>query len=302
MSKRSPSLGYCCISLGKHRSEFHSTTLTSCKKDKKKAAPKLIKIWRSNLEELIKVLDYNISANIWLFRISSNLFPLADHSAFRAVWNEFTTPENFIHAKAKACAFVRFGGRLTMHPGQFVSLGSPKSSVRMASMENLEHHGEVLDLLGMPENHDSPINIHLSNGVENVKLMDNFRDSLDQLSPAVRNRLVFENEDKAYWTWQRIIENFPDYPVTLDAHHHRINNLGDTLEEAVRETSKTWQTTPVAHLSEGAEHDMDRTHHGWVQEIPYEFMVSETNLAFDVELEAKQKDLAVLYLKSKYRI
>jgi UV DNA damage endonuclease len=120
------------------------------------------------------------------------------------------------------------------------------------------------------------------------------------MDSSLRRRLVFENEDKSFWTWQNIRESFPELPITLDAHHHLINNHGESLEEAFEETRESWgKVLPVVHIAAGKRGLLDRDHHDWVEEIPSAF-VSGKNLLADVEVEAGRRDMVVLYLKAKY--
>jgi len=293
-------LGYCCISLGKFESAFKTVTLTKTKTlSKTEAREKLFKTWINNLHEYCEILQYNMDAGIKLYRISSDLFPLADHEEFEYLWNEFSFVKNYWNnARYFTNEFLENGGRLCAHPGQFVSLGSPSKKVRNNSIKNLELHATVFDRLDLPFDHNAPLNIHLSNGKDNIKNLDFFEESLSDLSDSVRNRLVFENEDKAFWTWQNIRKYFPTFPVTLDFHHRNLNNQEESELEAFDVCAESWgNIRPMMHISDGREGPDDRSHHDWVHELPK--MVLEPN-GVDLEIEAKKKDLAVLFLKSKY--
>lgn len=293
-------LGYCCISLGKFESSFKTVTLTKTRTlSKTEAKEKLFKTWTNNLREYCEILQYNMDAGIKLYRISSDLFPLADHEEFEQVWNEFSFVKNYWNsARYFTNEFLENGGRLCAHPGQFVSLGSPSKKVRKNSITNLELHASVFDRLGLQLDHNAPLNIHLSNGKDNIKNLEFFEESLSELSDSVKNRLVFENEDKSFWTWQNIRKYFPAFPVTLDFHHRNLNNEEESELEAFDACVESWwPIRPIMHISNGRESPTDRSHHDWVHELPK--MVLEPN-GIDLEIEAKKKDLAVLFLKSKY--
>jgi UV DNA damage endonuclease len=293
-------LGYCCISLGAFESKFRTVTLTKTKSlSKTEAKEKLFKIWKSNLEEYGKILAYNIETNIWLYRISSDLFPLADHEEFEHLWDEFrVVKDNWWNARYWTNEYLSNGGRLCSHPGQFVSLGSPSKKVRKNSIKNLEHHADMFDRLGLQLDWNAPINIHLSNGKDNIKNLSYFEESIDALSDSVRKRLVFETEDKAFWTWQNIHKYFPLFPITLDFHHRNLNNEEESEMEAFDMCAITWGSyRPIMHISDGREGPNDRSHHDWVAKLP-ELALKPNGV--DLEIEAKKKDLAVLFLKSKY--
>jgi UV DNA damage endonuclease len=292
-------LGYCCISLGEYKSQFRTITLSRARALGAEARDRLHEIYTHNLREYVRVLEYNISRGIMVYRVSSDMIPLGDHPEFEGIWAEFRDdPLNWTVPKDQTWNYLEGGERLGAHPGQFVSLGSPNEETRKSSIKNLELHGEIFDRLGIPRSWEGSLNIHLSNGTRNVELLPYFRESLELLSEGVRDRLVFENEDKGFWTWQRILEHFPGYPITMDFHHRNINNLGETLEEMFSLVLPTWgKVRPIMHISEGKAHSLDRTHHDWVLNLPEEIM---GDISVDLEIEAKQKDLAVLKLWEKY--
>lgn len=293
-------IGYCCISLGEHESEFKTVTLTRARALGKEAEEKLFKIWKHNLKEYVAILRYNLLNKIELYRISSDLFPLADHDEFSHLWEKFQDNEaNFVEAKHVTHVILNSGYRLCAHPGQFVSIGSPSEKVRNNSIKNLELHARIFDLLGLERSWFSPLNIHLSNGKDNIKNLEYFENSLSKVSSSVRSRLIFETEDKAFWTWQNISKYFGDFPVTLDFHHRRINNLGESEEEAFFACKATWgDHRPIMHISEGKTKPLDRSHHDWVKTLP-DCVLEDGGV--DLEIEAKKKDLAVFKLRKKYK-
>lgn len=293
-------LGYCCISLGDYRSNFRTITLTRARALGAEAKDRLHEIYRHNLAEYTRVLEYNIARGIHVYRVSSDMTPLGDHPEFEGIWWEFRdNSENWEVPADQTKNYLEGGKRLGSHPGQFVSLGSPNETTRTSSIRNLELHAELFDKLGIPVDHRGSLNIHLSNGTKNIELLPYFKESLAKLPHGARKRLVFENEDRGFWTWQRILEHFPGYPITLDFHHRNINNLGETQEEAVREVVRTWgEVRPLMHISDGKAHSLDRTHHDWVESLPLEIL---GEVEVDLEIEAKQKDLAVIRLWDKYR-
>jgi len=300
-------LGYCCISLGDHKSTFKTITLTRATElglGSEELKEKLQGVWKHNLEEYGRVLVYNMLNRFKLYRISSALFPLADHINFSYLWTEFIG-EKFVDTWYDARNITKLylrDGRLNMHPDQFVSLGSPNETVRANSINNLKFHNDFLNLLGVPMDRWCPLNIHLSNGKDNIKNLPYWDESFSKLSGGVMRRLVFENEDKSFWTWQNINLHFPEFPITLDFHHRNINNEGETVERAIIECSKTWNSvTPLMHISKGKEQPLDRTHHDFVYDLPEELLkLDKRGLQFDLEIEAKKKDLAVRVLWGKY--
>lgn len=298
--KRRGQLGYCSASLGQARSRFRGISPGSLGRKRKEAEARLRSIWRHNLSELCRVLDYNIETGILLYRISNELFPMAGLGRMRDVWDAFAGSSDSAAAAWKVRQYLSVGGRLTLHPKTTISIGSASKAVRKQSIADLDAHGRALDLLNLPRTHFAPINIHLGGGRAGGKNLGRIQASLEELTGGARERLVFENEDKAFWTWQNIASQLPGFPVTLDSHHHRINNQGESLREAADSTYETWgDNLPVRHVAEGARGEFDRVHHDWVATLPQAFLF-KGRPATDIEIEARMKDLAVLHLKAKY--
>jgi UV DNA damage endonuclease len=281
-------LGVCCITLGQ-KSDFKTLQLNRTKTLSDKQ-DKIFSVWKHNLSELNKVLSYLLSKNILHYRISSNMFPLADHVDFQHYWEEFCNDEShWLTSRKIVKYYLDNNGRLSTHPDQFCIISSGKPDVNTNGRRNLEYHAKMFDMLHIPQNHFCPINIHISNGNAPEIGISQVDHNLSLLSSSVFSRLVFETEDKSFWTYQNINKYFPQIPITLDYHHRLINNQEETEEEAHDVCVSTWGSTkPLFHHSEGKEHKLDRAHSDFVSSIP----ICATDV--DIEIEAKQKDLAVL--------
>jgi len=236
---------------------------------------------------------------VFLYRISSDLIPFADHDDWGQLWREGIRSDWMAEASAPArqalTTYRTLGGRITIHPGQFVSISSPNNETRRKSLANLEYHGQLLDYLGLPENVECPINIHISNGTKGEAVVPFVEESLRLMSNSVRNRIVFENEQSGYWTPSNIRKHFR-VPITLDYHHLLINpDEGFTLEEIVKFTRDSWPNIdPVQHWSQGRAHEKDVAHSDFVTLIP--------DQPYDIEVEAKKKELSIMpYLRTRNR-
>lgn len=283
--------GYCCINLTL-ADKFRTMQLGWANRNRKED---VVNKWKEvvihNFNLLTTIINWNIANKVYLYRISSDLVPFADHEKWGYLWEDWRNSiDNYgligpVRELLKR--YISLGGRLTIHPGQFVSIGSAKEEVRNNSIKNLEYHGQLLDLLGLPQNHNCPINIHISNGTKDCEIIaNNVKNSLRLLSESVMKRVVFENEQHGCWHPQNIRKFFPNVPITFDYHHFRINDGGITIDEAVRITSESWPNNePIQHYSEGRDHELDPAHSDYVRVLP----VSQ----YDIEVEAKQKDLAI---------
>lgn len=284
-------LGLCCLTHGpNYRTQFKTVRKGWAESNPEHIRNRLITVWDHNLNELEKVITFCASQAIWCYRISSDMFPLADLHPYSDIWDEYKQPLNSVLCAARRAVdcYIKQGGRLSTHPGQFCVITSSKADVVRRSLLNLELHADFFDVLGIPCSYFFPINIHLSNGKAGASGSLMARAAMKDMSQSLINRLVFETEDKSYWTWQRIIEHFPDIPVTLDYHHRNINNLGESEHESHLACFATWKNTkPLFHYTEGAAHELDRSHADLITCLPRYRDV-------DMEIEAKHKEQAVL--------
>ena len=86
------------------------------------------------------------------------MFPFASHG-IHGYSLEYCAP---LLARAGESA-KKYGHRLTVHPGQFTQLGSPKAQVVEASVRELEYHCEMLDRMGTGP--DGVIIVHVSSTI-----------------------------------------------------------------------------------------------------------------------------------------
>lgn len=89
----------------------------------------------------------------------------------------------------------RYGHRLTVHPGQFTQLGSPRKEVVQSSIRELEYHCEMLDLMGIGP--DGVMIIHGGGvyGDKKAALERISKTIQNNLPKNVRDRLVLENDE-----------------------------------------------------------------------------------------------------------
>jgi UV DNA damage endonuclease len=285
-------IGYCCINLSIGE-KFRTMQLTWANRNKKEDVEnKWNIIVNHNFALLCKIINWNIQNNIWLYRISSDLVPFADHETWGYLWDNW---RNSIHnygaigpARKMVQEYIDNGGRFTVHPGQFVSIGSANENTRNNSIKNLEYHGQLFSLLGLPQNYSCPINIHVSNGTKDCQITANFvTDSLSKLSQQVTNRLVFENEQNGCWTPENLNKHFPNNPITFDYHHYNLNPDSLGIDRAVELAAKSWPNNdPVQHYSEGRKSPRDPAHSDYIESLPL--------TQYDIEVEAKMKEKSIL--------
>ena len=207
------SIGYACLTMG-----VQNTNLKSCTA-KNATEENLLNIISYNLKSLEKIIDYNIKSDIKLFRISSDLIPFGSSSLNKLYWWEIFSQE-----------FLKIGRkikenniRVSMHPGQYTVLNSPKEEVVSRAIEDLNYHTKILDSLGVGG--ENKIVLHIG-GVYNDKkqAIHRFIANYNNLDDSLKNRIVIENDDKSY-NINDVLEigTKSDIPVIFDNLHNEIN-------------------------------------------------------------------------------
>lgn len=260
----------------------------------------------ANAKDVIKILDWNRIKGIKLFRLTSALIPWGDSldlsrlKDYEAIRSELKKAGDFARAN---------GIRITTHPGPFNVLVSPNAAVVDKTIQDLEMHGKIFDMMGLDRSPYNKINIHC-NGVYGDKpaAMDRFCLNFSRLSESVRSRLTVENDDKAsmYSVMDLMYINQKiSIPIVFDYHHHRFCTGDLTEEAALKLAAETWPEgiKPIVHYSESkALHEGNtklkpQAHSDYINSLPDTY-----GLDPDIMLECKAKELALLQIKNKYNI
>jgi UV DNA damage endonuclease len=251
---------------------------------------------QSNLECLKQTILFNIKHNIQFFRISSETIPFASHPVMTVDWaSEF---EDELVSIGK---LIREGEmRISMHPGQFTVLNSPKADVVGQSIRELDYHARLLDALGLDTT--AKIQVHLGGVYGNKNdAVQRFAETYRGLTKNIKQRLVIENDDMAYSLQDCLkISSEIDIPLVFDTFHHDILNNGEDLTTAVERASGTWKesdgvlmvdySSQMARQRQGKHTDhIDLTH--------WDGVYSQIRQCeFDVMLEIKDKEQSALKL------
>jgi UV DNA damage endonuclease len=235
--------------------------------------------------------------NIQGYRLSSSLAPVLTHKNVNLRISDLPN----IAAIRTVCDSIKqvlaqHPLRLSAHPSEYITLSSDNPECINNSILDLQQHAEVFELLGLPQDYRSPLNIHVRQESNNPQaLADKVLRVYDQLPDNIRQRLVLENNDNAKGVWgiKNLIKYFYNsrkIPVTYDSLHHSILHDNLTAEEAFNLAYETWPVTPIFHYSEGI--DGTRKHADMPVSIPNSF---GRDVLYEVEL--KFKDLAIKELR-----
>ena len=170
-------IGYACVTRGVQGAQQRAMRLSSIGDE-----ARFLEVAHANLDALDRILTYNRSRGIQLFRVSSGLIPLASHPDNPHDWESLLAPR-FAELRTRVDAA---GLRLSMHPGQYTMLDSDRPETVDAALAEVEYAARLLSLLSGGE---SLIVLH-GGGKP-----DALARGVDLLSPAARGMLVLENDE-----------------------------------------------------------------------------------------------------------
>lgn len=274
---------------------------------------------RVSLAYLDAIFDYLLEVGIRMYRISSDVVPYATHPDLSRFHHQIEECEEELCAlggKAKA-----YDLRLSMHPSQYIVLNSPDERIAAAAVRDFVVHADFLDGLGTgPE---AKIVTH-AGGVygDRAAAIERWARCYAALPEKVRRRLVLENDEISYPVTDTLrIHRLTGVPLVFDNLHHAVlNPEGIPGGEALRSCLRTWPEgqMPKIHFSsqrraERAVTRRDRAtgkrsvatqvakagqHDDCIDADEFvRFLRGAHGLRFDVMLEAKRKDVALLRLR-----
>ncbi|MDA0184232.1 UV DNA damage repair endonuclease UvsE [Solirubrobacter phytolaccae] len=272
---------------------------------------------RHSLEHLTAILEYLGRHDIRMYRITSDLAPYATHPDL---------PQ--FHRQVEECAdeLARVGAlareldiRLSSHPGQYIVLNSENDRVVEGAARDLEVQAALLDAMGCgPE---AVVVLHVGGGQGDA--LGRFEAGFERLSDRAQARLVIENDDRTFGLRDVLgLHERTGLRVVWDIlHHHCHDPDGIPDREALELALATWpdDVTPKIHYStpktamEERKKKVGRktvtewvlpqlrAHADLIDPIAFGQFLREiaTGLDFDVMLEAKGKDLALLRLREQ---
>ena len=295
-------LGYCCINLNLRNKPI--TVNRTCRKItfKQKGMAHVSSLALQNIRDLIEIVKWNEQNGFKVYRMSSDMFPWMSEYELKDL-PDFQKISTLL--KGVGNLALKYGQRLSFHPGPFNVLGSPNPTLVQKTIKELNQHAEIMDIMGLPQSHFYPINIHC-NGVYGDKMatMGRWASNYLNLSKSAQARLVVENDDKgSMYSVKDLYEGIfsvVKVPITFDFHHHRFQTGGLSEKEAFELAMSTWHhhnVKPLFHYSscrrtfENPE-SKAQAHADFVYE-----KINDYGHAVDIEVEAKAKEVAVLKYK-----
>jgi UV DNA damage endonuclease len=214
------------------------------------------------------------------------------------------------------------GLRLSFHPGQYVVLNSEAERVRDAAVMDLELHAAVLDAMGAGPEAVVVLHVGGAHGGRPAA-MGRFQSGFERLGERARSRLVVENDDTSFGLGDVLeLAERTGLRVVWDALHHRCHDP-DRIPagEALRLALATWPdgVLPKIHFSSPRTDVQERrkrvgrrverrlgmpsprAHADLIDPGAFEDFLNgpAAGMRFDVMLEAKAKDLALIRLRDQ---
>ncbi|HYH04586.1 MAG TPA: UV DNA damage repair endonuclease UvsE [Bacillota bacterium] len=262
----------------------------------------LTRVARKNLENTLRILQDNSFDRIQVYRFTSKLVPLCTHPDF----------SNWDYCSDLAAEFGKVGDfvkenrmRVSLHPDHFTLLNSPEPEVITASLRDLDYHTHILEAMGL--DFSAKMVIHVGGKYQDrQQAIHRFREQFFRLPDRIKQRLTLENDDRCFTAAEVLkLTQELQIPMVLDIHHHQILNNGEALEAILPEVFATWkEIPPKVHISSPRDAKNPRYHADFVSVATVENFIRLTESLgrdFDIMLEAKQKDLALLKLVEELR-
>lgn len=266
------------------------------------------------------IIRHCIDSGILHYRLSSALFPLLTDESLGINLDDLP---DIVEIKKELFGAGKiatdFGISIGSHPDQFNVLASLNQDAVRRTINELNFQASVLDMLGLPQDHTAPMNIHINytpKADETLEVVaSRFFRNLSMCDQGVYRRLTIENEDKGFFNVDNCIE-FSEHlfntfganiPVCYDNLHDFCNpSEENSIAWQAERCAYTWVNqgegendflSPVFHWSEGTP-EKPRSHAEY-------FALGNTppHIAIDPdepakwECEVKGKDKAILLLR-----
>lgn len=283
-------IGYACICIGGAHTNYRTCT------QKYATSEKLIEIIEYNLQSLATILQYNLEHDIMMYRITSDLIPFGSSPVNTLDWQRMFQKELRDIGK-----FIKqHQMRVSLHPGQYSVLNSPRAEVVERAIDDLVYHTAILDAMELDATHKMILHV---GGVYGDKeaAMERFVHVYKHLPDAVLRRLVVENDDHYYHIEDVLhIATQIHVPIVFDnLHNHILQPMTKKTEmQWLDEVRNTWDKKDgiaKIHYCIQDNHKRIGAHAFTIQSTSFLLFLKDVdNREIDIMLEVKDKNLSAL--------
>ena len=268
---------------------------------------------RVSIGYLREIVEYLDQIDVRMYRMSSDFAPYCTHPGLPQFHGQVSECRDDL-AQVGRMASER-GIRLSFHPSQYVLLSALDPEITAKGIRDVNLQAEMLDEMG--QGPEAVVVLHLGGAYgDKDAALRRFEEGFRGLSEAGRRRLVIENDETIYSVQDCLrAHQATGVPLIFDHQHHNLNPGTLSVAEAARAMLGTWPAgvMPKIHFSsprldsrtvirnkkEVVEAPLLSQHADYVN--PWEFaglLRQVEDIRFDVMLEAKMKDAALLKLRA----
>jgi len=246
-------IGYACVNMTLRKENITTGRTVRKATWKKKGLDVLSDCAIQNVQDLRKILRWNIDNNYKCYRIGSDLIPWLDYYDITDL-KDYKAIKTIL--KDIGDLATEAGIRLSFHPGQFCVLCSPNDDVVERTIRELNNHSLIFDMMGFTPSHYNKINIHIGGAYGDKKsALDRWITNWKRLDENTKKRVVVENDDRtSLYSVKDLmyVHRQIGIPITFDYYHHSLHPDGLTEQEALELAMSTWPKgiVPVTHYSE----------------------------------------------------
>ena len=282
-------IGYACKTIGVRDAAMRSCLLAGATPER------LLEVALHNIAVLGRLVEYTAGAGIGLFRISSDIIPLASHPAVDFDWRGLCAAP----LAAVGLRIREAGLRVSMHPGQYTVLNSPDEGIVGRATADLVYHAEFLDCLGVDS--QAKIVLHVG-GVygDRRAALERFADNFARLPGHVAARIVLENDERCFPLGDvHALSRRLGLPVVMDVFHHALLPSPEySTAEWLKICAETWQAKDgpqKIHYSEQLPGGRPGMHSRTIDAARFmDFYAALPTPAPDIMLEVKDKNLSAI--------
>lgn len=282
-------IGYACICLDPR---FHFETCIQ----KFATKERLRSIITANLTTLQQLLAYNVSQNIRMYRLSSDMIPFGSSPVNTVPWLD-----EYAQEFSTIGAYIRENGlRVSMHPGQYCVINSLREDVVARSIDELFYHASILEAMGLDATHKMVLHIGGVYG-DKAQAMQRFAQVYQTLDPIIKKHLIIENDDR-YYTIEDVLQLSGQLhiPVVFDNLHHAIlpPEAKHTQREWLQLVAKTWTSADgimKVHFCQQDKKKRIGVHAMHIDTDTFlDFVQEQEGIDMDLMLEVKDKNISAI--------
>lgn len=297
-------LGYACLNTALREDDIFSSRGIILKNANSKGVDELRRLVLLNIADTKTILHWNEEHGIRSFRLTSVLLAHYTQPNLDFKWDmEFASDS----LKELGDLARKYSMRITTHPDHFsYQISSLKPEVVDHAVADLKMHDEILTCMGMDEQSVMTVHGPAPLGDKDAALK-RWEAAYEQLPDGVKKRLVLENDE---WSWG-VMALLPvcerhNIPFVLDWFHNSVSRERvEITDELLTRVLATWTRRGIRPLMHYSEQDPDNrvgSHSKMVESLPADLLAipEKFGVSVDVDIEAKNKEQAVLAMYRKY--